>query len=176
MRNHFVFFKGIAQSNLRRVLLGPHVSIGFQSRDLVWIQIQESLLAEPTTSIEEELEAYSMLVPNGKNLVFTLLFEIENPVVRERLLRQYAGAENSISLILGSGRRIPSRAFEEDGVSRVSDDGKTSAVHFLEFPSLSLAEANDVKGPVQITCTHPSYQHSATISEATWNSLKQDLD
>jgi hypothetical protein len=152
------------------------VSIGFQSKELVWIQIQEALLAEPTTAIEDELQAYSMLVPNGSNLVFTLLFEIDNPVVRERLLRHYAGAENSISLTLGSGRSIPCRAFDDDGVSRVSDDGKTSAVHFLEFPSLSLAEANKVKGPIQIACSHPNYQHSATISDATWHSLKQDLD
>lgn len=188
------FKRGIELSKNRRVLLGPHASLGFQCRDLVrlvggvdvllvtrgsqvWIQIQESLLAEPGTSIEEELRAYNPLIPNGSNLVFTLFFEIENPTVRDRLLREYAGVEGSIALVLGeSGKRIMSKPIDEDQeISRISKDGKTSAVHFLEFP-LSSAEANSCRGPVQIVSTHPKYMHAATLSNETWQTIKKDLD
>jgi hypothetical protein len=106
---------------LRRVLLGPHASISFQSRDLVWIQIQESILAEPKTSIEEELEAYGPLVPNGNNLVFTLFFEIDSPVARQNILTKLGGVEQMITLILGSsGKIVTSIPADDDGVARVT--------------------------------------------------------
>lgn len=135
------------------------------------------MLAEPGTSIEEELQAYGPLIPNGSNLVFTLFFEIENPVARERLLREYAGVERSLELVLGNGgRRVLAKPVDEDQeISRVSKDGKTSAVHFLEFP-LTLAEANNAQGPIHIVSSHPRYMHSAAVSSETWQTIKKDLD
>ncbi len=141
----------------------------------IWIQIQEALLAEgDKADVEEELAAYASLLPTGKNLPFVLYFEIENAVVREKLLKQYCGTENALSLVLGNGKRVLGKALD-DGVSRVTEEGKTSAVHFLEFP-LTLAEANAAKGPIQIVSDHPNYLHAASLSESTWQTLKRELD
>jgi hypothetical protein len=175
MRREF-FRRGIEQTQKRRVSLGPHAMLTFQSRDLVLIQVQEMLLAEPGGKAEEELEAYNPLVPDGSSLVFTLMFEIDNPVVREQTLLRLGGVEKALELRLSPSLVIPGVPLEERvEVERTSKEGKTSAVHFMRFP-LSRAQAEAARAPVAVACTHPHYGHSATLSPETWEEVKRDLD
>jgi hypothetical protein len=175
MRRDF-FRRGIEQTQKRRVALGPHAMLTFQSRDLVLIQVQEMLLAEPGGKAEEELEAYNPLVPDGSSLVFTLMFEIDNPVVRDQTLLKLGRVEKAIELRLSPSLVIAGVPLEERvEVERTSKEGKTSAVHFLRFP-LSRAQAESSRGPIAVACTHPYYGHSATLSPETWEEVKRDLD
>jgi hypothetical protein len=175
MRRDF-FRRGIEQTQKRRIALGPHAMLTFQSRDLVVIQVQEMLLAEPGGKAEEELEAYNPLVPDGSSLVFTLMFEIDNPVVRDQTLLKLGGVEKAIELRLSPSLVVAGVPLEERvEVERTFKEGKTSAVHFMRFP-LSRAQALSARGPVAVACTHPYYGHSATLSPETWEEVKRDLD
>ena len=175
MRREF-FQRGIEETRKRRVSLGPHATLTFQSRELVLIQLQEMLLAEPDANPEEELEAYNPLVPDGSSLVFTLMFEIDSPVLREQTLLQLGGVEKTLELRLPPSLAVSGVPLEERvEVQRTSREGKTSAVHFMRF-ALSRQQAEAAKGPVVVACTHPHYGHSATLSPDAWEEIRRDLD
>lgn len=167
------FRRGIAATKLRRSFLGPFATVTFQSREMVWIQIQEALLAEPSANVEDELIAYNGLVPQGEELVFTLMFEIDGASERARVLSTLAGVEACVSLQLGS-RTIPSAPLAgEEATNRVDRHGKTSAVHFRRFP---LSRGDVVAGVgASIVCTHPCYGHSATLAPSLWEEVVRDL-
>jgi hypothetical protein len=124
------------------------------------------LLAEKKDSaadIAEELEAFNPLVPSSeKELIFTLMFEIDNPLIRERTLKQLAGVEAQMQLSLNENVHIFSENIKgEEDLYKVNKEGKTSAVHFRKFvlPENSL----DVKS-ASISCLHENYGHSTTLS------------
>ncbi len=175
LRREF-FRRGMEDTRKRRVFLGPHAALTFQNRDLVLTQLQETMLAEPGAKVEEEIEAYGSLVPDGASLVFTLMFEIENPTARDAVLRQLGGVEHTIQLQLGEKKSVTAVPLEERAeVERTTKEGKTSAVHFLRFP-LTRREADAVRGPVVVACSHPRYGHMASVPDDVWETIKKDLD
>ena len=135
------------------------------------------LLAETKDSdedIAEEIEAFQPLIPSGKELIFTLMFEIDSKVARERILTEIAGVEDHVYLKLGDGEGIRSVPIDgEEGLSRLDNHGKTSAVHFRKF---IIEDAEALKFPASIAIEHPHYGHSATMTEAMVQELKRDLD
>ncbi len=175
-RRREFFRRGIELTQKRRVALGPHATLTFQSHELVLIQVQEMLLAEPDGRAEEELEAYNPLVPDGSSLVFALMFEIDSPVLREQTLLRLGGVEKTLQLRLAPALAVAGVPLEERvEVERTTKEGKTSAVHFMRFP-LSRMQAEAAEEPVAVACTHPYYGHSATLSPETWEEIKRDLD
>ena len=118
--------------NNRRVHVGPHATFYFESFDTMLYQVQEMLYIERggREQLQDELKAYNPLIPTGKSLVVTLMFEIDNPNVRKKFLNSIGGIEKNTFVQVGN-HKIYSRA--EDDTDRTNEEGKASSVHFLHF-------------------------------------------
>lgn len=160
----------------RRVAIGPHATFYFESYDTMWYQVHEMLRIEGggARQIDEEIEAYAPLVPTGRELVATLMFEIEDAVRRDCELRKLGGVEEAVFLSV-NGEQIA--ALPEGDIDRTNDAGKTSAVHFLRFPvSEQLTSRFKQEGCEAILgIRHPEYPHMAVLTEATRSELAGDL-
>jgi hypothetical protein len=144
----------------------------------MWMQIHEMLFVERggEEQIAGELEAYNPLIPKGKELITTLMFEIPDAERRARELAQLGGVEETIRLGLGD-HKIAVEALEDD-VERTTEDGKTSAVHFLRF-RLTDAEIEKFCDPsvrAVISLNHANYGHMAVIPENVRIALSEDFD
>jgi hypothetical protein len=161
----------------RRVPVGPDATFYFESYETMWHQVHEMLFIEQggEVQIEDELRAYNPLIPNGSELVATLMFEIDDEARRRSFLGQLGGVEGTISLEI-AGETV--RAVPETDVDRTTADGKASSIHFLHFP-LSPAQAAGFKRPgsrIVLAIGHPRYGHMAVMPEATRAALAEDLD
>ena len=161
---------------LRRVALGPHCTFYFESFETLLFQVEEMLLVEKggAEQLVDELAAYNPLVPQGAELVATIMFEIDDPVRREGVLNQLGGVEDDFFIQFGSEK---SKGVSEDDVERTREDGKTSSVHFLHFPLTPEQKAvlRDPTVQIMIGCDHPLYAHMAALSPATRAELAKDL-
>ena len=167
----------VAIKRHRRVEVGPVATFYFENYQTMWHQVHEMLFIEKggEAQVEDELRAYNPLVPNGSELVATVMFEIDDPVRRARTLLKLGGIENHMFLQVG-GEKV--RGVPEGDLERTKSDGKTSSVHFVHFPltpaqktALSPAGAQIVLG-----FDHPEYGHKTVLSEQTRAALASDLD
>jgi len=161
----------------RRLEVGPFATFYFESYDTMWLQVQEMLYIEKggEAQVADELAAYNPLVPKGRELVATLMFEIEDPARRDRLLARLGGVELSASLSF-EGETV--RARPEDDVERSTAEGRASSVHFLHFP-FDDAQAAKFRVPgtrVVLGVGHQNYAHMAVLPEAVRLALCEDLD
>ncbi|WP_119418653.1 DUF3501 family protein [Desertibaculum subflavum] len=166
----------IALKRDRRMEVGPFCTFHFECYATMWHQIHEMLRIEKggEAQIEDELRAYNPLIPNGRELIATVMFEIEDPVRRERELRQLTGIEETCSLTIGNDKVA---AVAESEVERTKEDGKTSSIHFLKFP-LTDAQATAFKDPsvqAMLGFSHPNYLHLAILPPAVRKALIADL-
>jgi hypothetical protein len=160
----------------RRVALGPHCTLYFESYETMLFQIQEMLLTEKggAEQLADELAAYNPLIPQGHELVATAMFEVDDAARREVLLASLGGVEACFFLKVGEDRV---GALAEDDTPRTREDGKTSSVHFFHFP-LSDAQIDAFRNPavtVIAGCDHPLYAHLAVLSGETRAELAGDL-
>ena len=161
---------------LRRVPLGPFCTFYFESFETMLFQIQEMLLIEKggAAQVPDELAAYNPLIPQGSELVATVMFEIDDPVRREAALVRLGGVEDHFFIQVGAER---SMGVPEGDIERTRDDGKTSSVHFLRFP-LSAAQKAAFRDPAAqalIGCDHEGYAHMAVLSPASRAELSKDF-
>ncbi len=161
----------------RRVAVGPDASFYFENYDTMWYQVHEMLHVERggEEQIADELEAYNPLIPKGNELVATLMFEINDPDRRNRVLSALGGVESTIALTIDNERIS---AVAEDDVERTKADGKTSSVHFLHFP-MTAPQVEKFKQPnsrVLLSIDHQEYAHMTVLPEAVRASLSDDLD
>lgn len=166
----------LPMKRLRRIDLGPFCSFYFECFDTMLFQIQEMLLIEKggEAQIEDELSAYNPLIPQGRELVATVMFEIEDEVRRAVLLAKLGGVEDRLFLQVGEDRIY---GVPEGDVERTRDDGKTSSVHFLHFP-LTAEHVAVFRNPgvqVMVGCDHESYAHMAVLNPATRAELARDF-
>lgn len=161
---------------LRRVALGPYCTFYFESYDTMLFQVQEMLLVEKggAAQVPDELAAYNPLIPNGAELVATVMFEIDDPVRREAVLGQLGGAEDCFFLQVGADKVM---GVPEGDVERTREDGKTSAVHFLRFPleAAHIARFRDPATQILIGSSHERYGHLAALSPASRAELARDF-
>ena len=161
---------------LRRVSLGPYCTVYFENFETMLFQVQEMLLIEKggEAQIEDELAAYNPLIPQGGELVATVMFEIEDADRRARVLGELGGVEDHFFLEIGAERAA---AVQEGDIERTREDGKTSSVHFLRFPltGAQIAAFRDPATRVMIGCDHPRYAHMAALSAETRAELAKDL-
>jgi len=161
---------------LRRIELGPYCTFYFESYDTMLFQVQEMLLVEKggAAQVPDELAAYNPLIPNGSELVATVMFEIDDPVRREAVLARLGGAEDCFFIQVG-GERVA--AEPEGDVERTREDGKTSSVHFLRFPLKPehIAHFRDPATEILIGCSHERYSHLAGLSPASRAELSRDF-
>ena len=161
---------------LRRVPLGPYCTFYFESFDTMLFQVEEMLLVEKggEEQLADELAAYNPLIPQGHELVATILFEIDEPVRRAHVLAELGDVEDHFFFEIGASR-APGLA--EGDIERTREDGKTSSVHFLHFHLTldQIAAFRDPAIPVRIGCDHPRYAHLAALSPETRVELARDL-
>ena len=161
---------------LRRVHLGPHCTFYFECYDTMLFQIQEMLLIEKggAAQIPDELAAYNPLVPQGRELIATIMFEVEDPVRRAEVLARLGGVEDLLYIKVGETKIYGLADGDEE---RTRDDGKTSAVHFLHFPLApeQIAQFRDPATTIMIGSDHESYAHMALLSPATRAELARDF-
>lgn len=167
----------IARKRLRRIEVGPYATFYFENYDTMWWQIHEMLRIEKggEEQIADELQAYAPLVPDGRELVATMMLEIDDAVRRDRVLRQLGGVDRAISIRIGEAEV---HAVPEEDVERTKADGKTSSVHFLHFPfsAPQVAAFRDGEVPAMLAIGHEHYGHMAVISPASRESLAADFD
>jgi hypothetical protein len=160
----------------RRLELGPFMTLSFESRDTIWHQIQEMLYIEKggEEQITGELEAYAPLIPNGSELVATMMIEIDDQARRETTLRKLGHIESQLAFRFGL-EIVPSRP--EDDADRTREDGKTSAVHFLHFPFTppQIVMFRDPEIEVVLASLHPEYRHMTILSPETKAILAADF-
>ena len=122
----------------------------------------------------DELEAYNPLIPNGSELVATIMFEIDDPVRREAVLNRLGGVEDCFFLQVGAERVM---ALPEGDIERTREDGKTSSVHFLRFPlqPQHIAVFRDPATAILVGCSHDRYSHLAGLSPAARAELSRDF-
>ena len=111
----------------RRIALGPYATFYFESYETMLAQVQEMLYIEKggDEQLEDELSAYNPLIPNGKELTATLMFEIDNPISRAAFLGKVGGIEETVFMKI-NGEKI--KAVPEEDVDRTSAEGKASSV------------------------------------------------
>ncbi len=160
----------------RRAEVGPFATLSFENYDTIWLQIQEMLRIEKggDGQLADELAAYNPLIPKGRDLAATLMFEIPDPARRDSELRKLGGIEDTITLSF-AGHTVT--ATPDDDTPRTRDDGKTSAVHFLHFRfSDEQSAAFKITGAeITLGFGHPGYRHAAVLSEPVRAALSEDF-
>ena len=161
---------------LRRVHLGPWCTVIFESFETMLFQVQEMLLTEKggEAQMPDELAAYNPLIPQGDELVATVLFEIDDPDPARPGPRR---ARRRRRPLLPRDRRQRCPGAPEGDVERTREDGKTSSVHFLHFrmTPAQIAGFRDASVAVRIGCDHPAYSHLAGLGAPTREELARDL-
>ena len=161
----------------RRMEVGPHATFYFENYDTMWHQIQEMLYIERggDDQVPDELAAYNPLVPQGRELVATVMFEIGDPVRRANVLSGLGGIEEEIFVQVGDDRIA---GVAETDVDRTTADGKASSVQFVHFvfTDVQVAAFRNENVAVEVGFTHENYTHSAGVPSAVRSALTEDFD
>ena len=159
---------------LRRVEVGPFATFYFENYATMWLQVQEMLRIEKggAEHLAGELEAYNPLIPQGDELIATMMLEIEDANRRNATLLTLGGIEETVFMEIG-GTRITATPTEYD--DRTTADGKTSSVHWLRF-KLSPGEISRfATSRVVIGVAHKNYGHMAVLGDETRVALSKDF-
>jgi hypothetical protein len=171
LRKNIVSFK-----KNRRIALGPYATFYFESFETMLAQVQEMLYIEKggDEQLKDELVAYNPLIPNGKELTATLMFEIDNPVSRAAFLGKVGGIEGNVFLKINDEEI---KAIPEIDVDRTSSEGKASSVQFIhfEFNDDQIAKFNN-SSKIEIGIDHKEYSHTTKLSNETIKSLSADFN
>ena len=160
----------------RRVALGPYATFYFESYETMLAQVQEMLYIEKggDDQLNDELSAYNPLIPNGKELTATLMFEIDNPVSRAAFLGKIGGIEEKVFMKV-EGEKI--KAMPEEDVDRTSAKGKASSVQFIhfKFTDQQIAKFKN-SSEIEIGIDHTEYSHTTKLADVTIKSLSLDFN
>ena len=161
----------------RRVSLGPYANFYFESYETMKAQIQEMLHIEKggDEQLKDEMAAYNPLIPKGKELVATLMFEIDNPLSRAEFLNKVGGIEEKVFLKIGDDKI---KSTPEQDVDRTSAEGKASSVQFIhfEFTDDQVKKFKDISNEVIIGVDHEMYAHTVKLTENNKKALSLDFD
>ncbi len=172
LRKNIVHFK-----KNRRIALGPYATFYFESYETMLAQVQEMLYIEKggDEQLKDELSAYNPLIPNGKELTATLMFEIDNPISRAAFLGKVGGIEETVFMKI-NGEKI--KAVPEEDVDRTSAEGKASSVQFIHFnftdDQIEKFQSNGSE--IELGIDHKEYSHSTKLSKENIASLSADFN
>jgi hypothetical protein len=160
----------------RRVEVGPFAMFAFESWDTMWFQVQEMLYIEKggAEQVPDEIAAYNPLIPNGRELVATVMFQIDSEIARKAALAKLGGIEETAFLAFGDQRVV---GVPEADMDRTTAEGKASSVQFIHFPFTPAAIAA-FRAPgtaVTVGFAHPNYGHMSVMPEDVRASLAQDF-
>ena len=172
LRKNIVEFK-----KNRRISLGPYATFYFESYETMLAQVQEMLYIEKggDEQLNDELTAYNPLIPDGKELIATLMFEIDNPVSRAAFLSKVGGIEQNVFMKV-DGEIV--KAVPEEDVDRTSAEGKASSVQFIHFKfnNEQIEKFKSNSSQIEIGIDHDEYSHSTKLSDITLKSLSTDFN
>jgi hypothetical protein len=166
----------LAHRQLRSVHLGDHITLQFESETTIRYQIQEMLRIEKIfeeEGIQQEIDAYAPLVPEGSNWKATMLIEYPDVNERKRELARLIGVEDRMFIEVEGHARV--YAIADEDLERENDE-KTSAVHFVRFEFSDATKAAIKAGAaVKLGCDHTNYPAHTQISAEALASLAGDL-
>ena len=140
-------------------------------------QVQEMLYIEKggDEQLKDELTAYNPLIPNGKELIATLMFEIDNPVSRAAFLGKVGGIEQKVFMKIDEEKV---NAIPEEDVDRTSAEGKASSVQFIHFKfnDKQIEKFKSGSLNVEIGIDHKEYSHTTKLSDLCLKSLSADFN
>ena len=161
----------------RRISLGPYATFYFESYETMLAQVQEMLYIEKggDEQLRDELTAYNPLIPNGKELISTLMFEIDNPVSRATFLSKVGGIEQNVFMKVDD--EIV-KAIPEEDVDRTSAEGKASSVQFIHFKfnDKQIEKFKSGSSNVEIGIDHREYSHTTKLTDINLKSLSADFN
>ena len=160
----------------RRIALGPYATFYFESFETMVAQVQEMLHIEKggDEQLKDELIAYNPLVPNGKEFVATLMFEIDNPLSRGAFLGKVGGIEEKIFMKIDNEEV---KAVPEADVDRTSAEGKASSVQFIHF-KFNDDQIKKIKLgslSIELGIDHKEYAHTTKLTKYNLKSLSADF-
>lgn len=169
--------KVMAHKRDRIVPLGPNATLHFEDRLTMHYQVQEMLRAEriyEPEAIQEELDAYNPLIPDGTNWKATFMVEYDDPEVRREMLSRLVGIEDKAWVRVGDLPKV--YAIADEDLER-DQPGKTSSVHFLRFElTPEMIAAAKAGAPIAVGVEHPLYTHAVDpVPENVRASLVRDL-
>ena len=159
----------------RRVSVGPYATFYFENYDTMWLQVQEMLRIEKggDEQLQDELRAYNPLLPQGNELVATVMFEIEDPAKRKTVLASIGGVQDTIAL------RFDSETIKgepEQDLDYTSDEGKASSVQFVHFRfSPEQIKKFRAAAEIVIAINHVNYGHMAVVPQPVKEQLLKDF-
>jgi hypothetical protein len=160
----------------------------FENYETMWHQVHEMLYIEQGVNMDrplepdaiadqlkDELAAYNPLIPNGAELVATIMIEVENPARRDALLDSLGGIEDCFVITLD---KHEIRGIREEDTDRTNAAGRASSVQFVHFPFKAdeITLFTNPKTTVTIACTHANYGHMAKLSDAVRIELSGDFE
>lgn len=167
----------VAMKRRRRLQVGPYATLHFENFDTMRMQVQEMLYIEKggAEQLPGELAAYNPLVPNGRELVATVLFEIDDPERRAAFLGKLGGVEQT-AFIEVAGSRVSGVA--EADQDRTTAEGKASAVQFIHYPfkPADIAQFKQTGARIVIGFDHPAYPHMTIMPDEVRAALAADFD
>lgn len=166
----------IALKQRRRVQVGRYLSFVFENRETVWFQIQEMVRAERIVDdarVQEELDVYNGLLPQGGQLAATMMIEIAESAQIKPVLDRLLGIDTRDYVRLEVGPHVVVGTFETGH----SDEalGKLSAVHFVRFALPPAARAVFASSEIALVVEHPNERARTVLSESARRSLAEDL-
>ena len=160
----------------RRIALGPYATFYFESFETMVAQVQEMLHIEKggDEQLKDELIAYNSLVPNGKELTATLMFEIDNPLSRGAFLGKVGGIEEKIFMKIDNEKV---KAVPENDVDRTTAEGKASSVQFIHFKlnDDQIYKFKSGSATIELGIEHKEYSHTTRLAENSVKSLSADF-
>ncbi len=172
LRKNIVEFK-----KNRRISLGPYATFYFECYETMLAQVQEMLYIEKggDEQLKDELLAYNPLIPNGKELIATLMFEIDNPVSRATFLGKVGGIEENVFMKIGAEKI---KAIPEMDVDRTSANGKASSVQFVHFKfnDEQIKKFTSDSLQIELGIDHKEYSHTTKLTDITVKSLSTDFN
>ena len=167
----------VAMKRRRRLEVGPVASLHFENFETMRMQIQEMLHIERggAEQLSGELDAYNPLVPDGAELVATVLFEIDDPERRAAFLAKLGGVEETAYIEI-AGSKIRGRP--EADQDRTTAAGKASSVQFIHFPfkAAQIAKFRKAGARVVVGFEHSAYAHMTVMPEDVRAALAEDFD
>ncbi len=168
--------KLIAHRRARTVHLGEHITLQFEDRETIQYQVQEMLRVEKIfeeDGIQQELDAYNPLIPDGTNWKATMMIEYADINERRRELARLIDVEDRMFVEVEGQPRV--YAIADEDLNRETDE-KTSAVHFLRFEFTAPMRAALLAGAgVKLGCDHTNYPQHCEIAPEQLASLVKDI-
>ncbi|MCC7274429.1 MAG: DUF3501 family protein [Alphaproteobacteria bacterium] len=165
-----------AIKRLRRIAVGPFTTWHFESYETMWHQVHEMLFIEKggEAQVPDELRAYNPLIPKGRELVATVMIEIDDPLRRARALARLGGIEETAFLRFAGETVV---GVPEPDQDRTTEEGKASSVQFIHFPFSDAQVAKFAAPGTEVVAGfgHAEYAHMTVIPDEVRRALVQDF-